>query len=93
MKASSTRVAAIGALLVLATTQPAHAYVDPGIGSILLQGLVAAAVGGLVFFRSLRESIGSFLGRLFGRDGAAGTATGKTDTETDAETDGRDDRP
>jgi hypothetical protein len=28
-------------------TGPAHAYLDPGTGSIILQGLIGAAVGGL----------------------------------------------
>ena len=27
--------------------QPAHAYLDPGTGSMLLQGLIAAVAGGL----------------------------------------------
>ncbi len=29
------------ALILIATTGTAHAYIDPGVGSILLQGLIA----------------------------------------------------
>jgi hypothetical protein len=32
-------------LVALAASQPAHAYIDPGTGSLILQGLVALFVG------------------------------------------------
>lgn len=32
-------------------TAPAHAYLDPGTGSILLQGLIGAVAGALVVIR------------------------------------------
>jgi len=35
----------------------AHAYIDPGTGSLLLQGIIAAFVSVLVFWRNLRMSI------------------------------------
>jgi len=35
----------------------AHAYIDPGTGSLLLQGLIAAFVSVMVFWRNLRMSI------------------------------------
>ncbi len=44
---------------------PAHAYIDPGIGSLILQGIVfifAAAVSGFVF---ARNKIKSFFTKLF----------------------------
>lgn len=41
-------VAAAGALSFASV---AHAYLDPGTGSILLQGLIAAIAGGLVVGR------------------------------------------
>lgn len=40
---------AIAALLML--TAPAHAYLDPGTGSILLQGLIGAVAGALVVIK------------------------------------------
>jgi len=38
----------------------AHAYIDPGTGSLLLQGIIAAFVSVLVFWRNLRMSILNF---------------------------------
>lgn len=49
LKGHRTAVAA-GSVLALLPTG-AHAYLDPGTGSILLQGLVAAVAGGMIFFR------------------------------------------
>ena len=40
------------------------AYIDPGSGALMVQALVAAAVGGLVFARNLVSNITS---KLFGR--------------------------
>lgn len=42
------------------TPEPAYAYIDPGLGSMLLQGLAAGAISVLVFWRSLRRKIISF---------------------------------
>ena len=39
------RTAPAALLLFLALTPPAHAYIDPGTGSLILQGLVAFVVG------------------------------------------------
>jgi hypothetical protein len=33
-------------------TGKAHAYLDPGTGSLLMQGLIAAVTGALIFLRS-----------------------------------------
>ena len=33
--------------VVIVLTKPAYAYLDPGTGSMLLQGLIAAVAGGL----------------------------------------------
>ncbi|MCL2589429.1 MAG: hypothetical protein FWD67_00800 [Betaproteobacteria bacterium] len=38
----------------------AQAYIDPGTGSLLLQGLIAAFLSVLVFWRNLRMSIMNF---------------------------------
>ena len=40
------------------------AYIDPGSGALLLQTLVAGAIGGLVFGRQLLADVTS---KLFGR--------------------------
>jgi len=41
------------AVLLLATEREARAYTDPGTGALIWQMLVAAAVGGLFYFRRL----------------------------------------
>ena len=47
-----------GAILATAMLQPAHAYLDPGTGSILLQGLIAAVaavtVGARIYLSKIR---------------------------------------
>ncbi len=35
----------------LTLTGPAYAYLDPGTGSILIQGLIGAVAAGLAFFK------------------------------------------
>ncbi|MDN3920960.1 hypothetical protein [Roseateles violae] len=43
-------------LLVLwATTSPAYAYIDGGSAHLLIQGLIAAAVGALYYLRHPKE--------------------------------------
>lgn len=51
---------------VLAVPTPAHAYVDPGAGSMLLQLLLGGVAGLFVFFRLFREKILKLFG--FGKD-------------------------
>lgn len=46
--------------ILLAFPGIAHAYIDPGTGSLLLQGLIAAFVSVMVFWRNLRMSITNF---------------------------------
>ena len=43
---------AVCAALVLLSSKKAYAYLDPGTGSMLLQGLIAAVAGGLMIIRS-----------------------------------------
>lgn len=40
---------------------PAHAYLDPGTGSMILQGLAAGLVAVLAFWSRLRVAISNFL--------------------------------
>lgn len=42
---------AVGAALVLLFSNNAYAYLDPGTGSMLLQGLIAAVAGGALVIR------------------------------------------
>ena len=64
------------AFLIMCWEQPAHAYLDPGAGSLILQvlmgGLAGAAVVGKVYWKSLMAR--------FGRGGkTANTDDGETD--------------
>ena len=54
------------ALVVLAAPALAHAYTDPGAGSMLLQLLLGGAAGLFVAFRMFKERILRFFG--FGKN-------------------------
>ena len=49
----------LSCLLFFASTSPAHAYLDPGTGSILLQGLIAgitaAATAVTLYWRKIKD--------------------------------------
>jgi len=52
----------------LLSERPAHAYIDPGTGSLIYQTALTVLLGlGLVMRRS-RESVSRFFKRLAGRD-------------------------
>ena len=60
----------------IAMTGDAYAYLDPGTGTIILQGLIAGAATGLYFIRSRIQIVASFL-----------TGRKKSRSEGDAEID------
>jgi hypothetical protein len=64
MKISATVLLAFVA--ALAVPLAAHAYVDPGAGSMLLQLLLGGVAGLFVFFRLFRQKILKLFG--FGKD-------------------------
>ncbi len=64
MKISATLWLAFVA--ALAAPLAAHAYVDPGAGSMLLQLLLGGVAGLFVFFRLFRQKILKLFG--FGKD-------------------------
>ncbi|MBB5519490.1 hypothetical protein [Amphiplicatus metriothermophilus] len=43
---------ALAVIFATSSTSPAYAYLDPGTGSLILQGIIGAVAGGLYFFRS-----------------------------------------
>lgn len=45
-------IIAISVVALVVLTGPAHAYLDPGTGSIILQSLIAGIAGALLFFKS-----------------------------------------
>lgn len=61
---SITTVLAV-AFLAISAPGTAHAYIDPGSGSIVLQMILAATAGGVFYFRA---AIAKFVG-LFRREG------------------------
>lgn len=50
-------------VLVLDPARPAHAYLDPGTGSILLQLLLGGVAGGLVILKLYWQRFKSLFGR------------------------------
>jgi len=64
---------------------PAHAYIDPGTGSIVLQMILAAVAGGVFFFRN---AVARFFGFFRGGSGAVGrTPYNSPSTRSTAPTD------
>ena len=55
------------AVFILACAQPAHAYIDPGSGSYLIQAILAGLLGVLYFVKGIRTWIMSFFARLLGK--------------------------
>jgi hypothetical protein len=47
-----TAVSMLGFATMLSLSAPAHAYLDPATGSIVLQALLGAVAGATVFFRT-----------------------------------------
>ena len=55
------------AVFVLVLVKRAHAYIDPGTGSMLVQAAIAAVAAASVSIGIFRRRLRSFFGRLFGR--------------------------
>jgi hypothetical protein len=70
-------------LVLILIPLPAHAYLDPGSGSLLLQSLIAIVVGGWLAFRM-------FASNFWRKIRGGGKSTDET---TDQGSDGRDDGP
>tara|TARA_A100001391_G_scaffold111311_1_gene74664 strand:- start:52 stop:261 length:210 start_codon:yes stop_codon:yes gene_type:complete len=41
-----------GGIAILSLSSPAHAYIDPATGSIILQAAIGAVAGATLFFRT-----------------------------------------
>jgi hypothetical protein len=67
MKLSSILTSFFIGLVAIVWTSPAHAYLDPATGSILLQGLLAGVAGALVVLRLYWTRVKTFFRRLLGR--------------------------
>ncbi|HPT50421.1 MAG TPA: hypothetical protein PKZ22_09500 [Accumulibacter sp.] len=53
--------------MIAVLSNPAYAYIDPGTGSLLLQGLLALIVGALATIKLYWKTISDVVARLFGR--------------------------
>jgi hypothetical protein len=58
---ATLRLALLSLSCLVVATGPAYAYLDPGTGSILLQGLIAGVAGGLVAARLYWSKVKHFL--------------------------------
>lgn len=58
----------LSVLLALAVAPPAHAYLDPASGSMILQAVLAAVAAGLFFINKYWQRIKDLLGGRRGRD-------------------------
>ena len=63
MKASNTLLFALLFASVLRVDAPAHAYLDPGTGSMLVQLLLGGVAGALVVGKLYWQRIKAFFGR------------------------------
>lgn len=46
------------------------AYIDPGVGAMVVQAIAAAFFGALFYFKSLRKAIGRFFMKIAGKEPA-----------------------
>ncbi len=65
---SSRLAVGLGVLLAASAPQDAHAYLDPGTGSVILQVVAAGVLGALFTFKSYIRSAQSSILRLLGRE-------------------------
>lgn len=64
---SVTLLALLLGAIILACPPRAHAYLDPGTGSYLIQVILAALLGGAVALKLFWRNISGFFRRLFSR--------------------------
>lgn len=63
---SSTMLYILCGLMFLGFALPTQAYIDPGTGSFLFQLVIAGALGGLFFIKSIIRSVKLKLSSIFG---------------------------
>jgi hypothetical protein len=64
---TKTMISLAGFTAMLSLSAPAHAYLDPATGSILLQAAIGAVAGATLFFRTSLYKVKA----LFSRDKSA----------------------
>jgi hypothetical protein len=68
-------------IILVLLTRPAYAYIDPGTGSMLLQGLIAAVAAAAVAIKLYWQKVKTF---LFGRGKKAGSPADEPPEEDDS---------
>ena len=63
----SIHIIALAGLLLLISGIEAHAYIDPGTGSYILQITLAFFLGALFALKMFWKNVKAFLGNLFSR--------------------------
>lgn len=63
---STTMLYILCGLMFLGFALPTQAYIDPGTGSFLFQLVIAGALGGLFFIKSIIRSVKLKLSSIFG---------------------------
>ncbi|HIF10156.1 MAG TPA: hypothetical protein EYQ81_10165 [Sneathiellales bacterium] len=57
-----TRYLVCSIVVLLVFAAPAHAYLDPGTGSMILQALATAGIGAMLYFAWFWKKIRNFFG-------------------------------
>lgn len=65
----------VAAIISVASSEPAFAYIDPGTGSMILQGIIGGVAGGLFIMRTYWARVVSFFSG--GRKGAPAEVAGE----------------
>ncbi len=50
----------VAAIILVAASGPAYAYIDPGTGSMILQGIIGGVAGGLFILRTYWAKVTAF---------------------------------
>ncbi|OFX00151.1 MAG: hypothetical protein A3E78_06065 [Alphaproteobacteria bacterium RIFCSPHIGHO2_12_FULL_63_12] len=57
----------VAAIIFAAWSDPARAYIDPGAGSLILQGIIGGVAGGLFILRAYWVKVVAFISGASGR--------------------------
>lgn len=60
---SKTIISLAGLITMISLSAPAHAYLDPATGSIILQAVIGAVAGATLFFRTSLYRLKSLFSR------------------------------
>jgi len=69
------QIATLAYVVVIATlsfAKPAHAYIDPGTGTLIVQSLIGGAAAAVTVGSVYLAKIRSFISRLIGREPSEG---------------------